>query len=49
MIYFTESNMFDAILDVSQIESLMFHKGWEKDANGEPTIETFYYIPVSAN
>ena len=49
MIYFTESDMFDVILDVSQVESLMFHKGWEKDANGEPTIETFYYIPVSAN
>lgn len=49
MIYFTESNMFDAILDVSQVESLMFHKGWEKDANGEPTIETFYYLPVSTN
>lgn len=49
MIYFTESDMFDAILDVSQVESLMFHKGWEKDANGEPTIETFYYIPVSTN
>ena len=49
MIYYTEWDIADAILDVSQVESLMFHKGWEKDANGEPTIETFYYIPVSAN
>ena len=48
MIYFMESTMFDAILDLSQAESLMFHKGWEKDANGE-SIQTFYYIPVSAN
>lgn len=47
MIYFMESNMFDAILDLSQVESLMFHKGWEKDANGDPTIQTFYYIPIS--
>ena len=47
MIYFTESDIFDAILDISQVESLMFHKGWELDANGEPTIQTFYYIPVS--
>lgn len=46
MIYFTESDMFDAILDVSQVESLMFHKGWELDANGDPTIQTFYYIPI---
>ena len=45
MIYFMESNMFDAILDISQVESLMFHKGWEKDENGE-SIETFYYIPI---
>lgn len=47
MVYFMESQMFDAILDVSQVESLMFHKGWELDANGKPTIQTFYYIPVS--
>ena len=46
MIYFMESSMFDAILDISQVESLMFHKGWENDANGNPTIETFYYIPI---
>ena len=46
MIYFIESTMFDAILDVSQVESLMFHKGWEKDAAGNPTIQAFYYIPV---
>lgn len=49
MIYFIESTMFDAILDISQVESLMFHKGWELDAEGKPTIQTFYYIPVSNN
>ena len=49
MIYFIESSMFDAILDISQVESLMFHKGWELDAEGKPTIQTFYYIPVSNN
>ena len=47
MIYFTESDIYDAILDISQVESLMFHKGWELDANGKSTIQTFYYIPVS--
>lgn len=47
MIYFMESTMFDAILDVNQVESLMFHKGWEKDSSGKPKIQTFYYIPIS--
>lgn len=47
MIYFIESTMFDAILDTSQVESLMFHKGWEPDDAGNPTIQTFYYIPIS--
>ena len=47
MIYFTEFDIFDAILDVSQVESLMFHKGWEKDENGELTVQTFYYIPIA--
>ena len=46
MIYFVQSSMLDAILDLSQVESLMFHKGWEKDASGK-NIHTFYYIPVS--
>ena len=49
MIYFTEWDIFDAILDISQVESLMFHKGWELDANGKPTIQTFYYIPISVS
>ncbi|MBQ6719364.1 MAG: DUF4179 domain-containing protein [Oscillospiraceae bacterium] len=46
MIYFTESDIYDAILDISQVESLMFHKGWENDENGKPTVQTFYYIPI---
>lgn len=49
MIYFIQSRMSNAILDLNQVESLMFHKGWELDANGNPTIQTFYYIPVSAS
>lgn len=49
MIYFTEWDIFDAILDTSQVESLMFRKGLELDANGEPTIQTFYYIPISVS
>lgn len=47
MIYFTEFDIFDAILDISQVESLMFHKGWEMDKNGKPTIQTFWYIPIA--
>ena len=47
MIYFTEFDVSDAILDLSQVESLMFHKGWEKDEAGELTIQTFYYIPIA--
>ena len=46
MIYFTEFDISNAILDLSQVESLMFHKGWEKDENGELTVQTFYYIPI---
>ena len=46
MIYFTEFDISNAILDLSQVESLMFHKGWEKDENGELTVQTFYYLPI---
>ena len=49
MIYFTEWDIYDAILDIDQVESLMFHKGWDLDAEGKPTIQTFYYIPVTTN
>lgn len=47
MIYFTDSSMVDAILDVSQVESLMFYKGRENDENGNPTIKTYWYIPIA--
>jgi len=46
-IYFTEFDIHDAILDLSQVESLMFHKGFEADENGELTVQTFYYIPIA--
>ena len=49
MIYFTESDIYDAILDLSQVESLMVHKGWDPDATGKPTIQTFYYRPLHDN
>lgn len=49
MIYYVETTMFDAILDVSQVESLMFHKGWEPDETGALTVETFWYLPVTGN
>ncbi len=45
MIYFMESTMFDAILDLSQVESLLFYKGWEEGPDGELT-QTYYEIPV---
>lgn len=48
MIYFTEFDIHDAILDVVQVESLMFHKDWVKDADGKTTGQTFYYIPISS-
>lgn len=46
MIYFMDSDMYDAILDPSQVESLLFFKDWQKDAEGKPTVEEFYEIPV---
>jgi len=48
MIYFTEFDIHDAILDVSQVESLMFHKDWVKDGDGKTIGQTFYYIPISS-
>ena len=47
MIYYTEFDIQDGILDITQVESLLFHKGWEADENGEPTIQTFFYIPIN--
>lgn len=37
----------DGILDLSNLESLAYYKGWENDADGKPTIELFDYIPIS--
>ena len=49
MIYYIESRMNNAVLDVSQVESLMFHKDWIYDASGKITGQKYYYIPVSSD
>lgn len=49
MLYFTENDISDAILDISQVESLMFHKDWVKDTAGKTIDQTYYYIPVTHN
>ena len=49
MLYFTENDISDAILDISQVESLMFHKDWVKDTAGKTIGQTYYYIPVTHN
>lgn len=49
MTYFVESTVVNAILDVDQVESLIFHRDWETDANRQPENQTYYYIPISAN
>lgn len=49
MVYYIDSRMSNAILDISQAESLMFHKDWIYDADGNPTGQTYYYIPVSSS
>lgn len=46
MIYFIESDMYDGILDPSQVESLMFPKSWKKNERGIPRIAEYCYIPV---
>lgn len=46
LIYYMEFRMHDAILDPNQVESLLFYKGWEKDAEGNPTIPVYNAIPI---
>ncbi len=46
LIYFVDANMFDTILDISQVESLLFITGWEEDADGRPTIPIYDAIPI---
>ena len=46
MIYYVESRMYD-ILDISQVESLMFRTHYDTDEHGYPVNQTFCYIPVS--
>ncbi len=46
-LYFTELEVYDAILDTSQVEALLCHKGWEADESGKLTVQTFYEIPIA--
>ncbi len=36
---------FEGMLDLSQLDALAYHKGWETDADGN-RIQTFTYIPI---
>ena len=49
MIYYIDSRMINSILDISQVESLMFPNDWIYDANGKITGQTYYYIPISSD
>ena len=46
MIYYIDSRMSNSILDISQVESLMFHKDWKYDTDGKITGRMYYYIPI---
>lgn len=45
-IFFVEYHMVDAIVDMTQVDCLLFHKGWELDDEGNPTVQTYYEIPI---
>lgn len=47
LVYVQEYRNFNEIIDLSQVEALAFQSGWEKDADGKPTIPVYEYIPVS--
>lgn len=46
LIFESTYQTYQGILDLDQAEYLLFHKGWEKDAQGKPTLETYYEIPI---
>ena len=39
----------DSILDISQVESLMFHKDQIYDVDGKINGQMYYYIPVASD
>ena len=47
LVYKVTSNMADGIVDLGQVESLMFYSGWEADENGELIVPVYEYVPVS--
>lgn len=47
LIYYSECQVFEGMLELDQVESLAYYDGWEKDAEGKPTIPVYKYIPVT--
>ena len=45
----SKSLVMNSILDISQVESLMFRKDWIYDSDSKITGQTYYYIPVSSD
>lgn len=46
MLYMVESQSFKGMVDMEQIEALAYFDHWENDADGNPTIPVYQYIPV---
>jgi len=46
LIYYVEYNTFQGTLELDQVESLAYYGGWENDADGNPTIPLYKYIPI---
>lgn len=47
LIYYSECQVFEGMLELDQVEALAYYDGWENDAEGNPTIPVYKYIPVT--
>lgn len=47
LIYASEYRAYEGVVDMEQVESLAYSDGWENDAEGNPTIPVYKYIPVT--
>lgn len=47
LIYYSECQVFEGMLELDQVDALAYYDGWENDEEGNPTIPVYKYIPVT--
>lgn len=46
LIYFKEAHAVDGVVDLDQVESLVYYERWDPDPSGQGSVPVYKYVPI---